>query len=285
MNGCFYLIKQFLPNLAPSERKIADFLLTQPAQAVELKITQLAKESQTSPAAIIRLANRLGYSGYSELRMNIAKEVFSTEVVTKESSISQIKEGDSAINIINGIVNITSSTIHGLTQVLDPNILHQVVDAIVKAKYILLSGIGASGIVATDFQQKLARLGHYALYTLDIDMQVVQACSLTKLDTLIAFSYSGESDKVLKVAKEAKKNNAKVIAITRIGGNSLSRIADYTIQIPNNESVFREGATLSRISQLLVVDIIYAMILTGSHGKATELLKRTWEAVSHISNE
>jgi len=116
-------------------------------------------------------------------------------------------------------------------------------------------------------------------------MQVVQACSLTKLDTLIAFSYSGESDKVLKVAKEAKKNNAKVIAITRIGGNSLSRIADYTIQIPNNESVFREGATLSRISQLLVVDIIYAMILTGSHGKATELLKRTWEAVSHISNE
>ncbi len=285
MNGCFYLIKQFLPNLAPSERKIADFLLSQPSQAVELKITQLAKESQTSPAAIIRLANRLGYSGYSELRMNIAKEVFSSEDIAQESSISQIKVGDSAVDVINGIVNMTSSTINGIPQVLDAEILHQAVKTIIEAKYIVLSGIGASGIVATDFQQKLARLGLYALYTLDIDMQVVQACSLTRMDVLVAFSYSGESDKVIKVAKEAKKNSAKVIAITRIGGNSLSRIADYTIQIPNNESVFREGATVSRISQLLVVDIIYAMILTGTHGKATELLKRTWDAVSHISNE
>ncbi len=285
MNGCFYLIKQFLPNLAPSERKIADFLLSQPSQAVELKITQLAKESQTSPAAIIRLANRLGYSGYSELRMNIAKEVFSSEDIAQESSISQIKEGDSAVDVINGIVNMTSSTINGIPQVLDAEILHQAVKTIIEAKYIVLAGIGASGIVATDFQQKLARLGLYALYTLDIDMQVVQACSLTRVDVLIAFSYSGESDKVIKVAKEAKKNSAKVIAITRIGGNSLSRIADYTIQIPNNESIFREGATVSRISQLLVVDIIYAMILTGTHGKATELLKRTWDAVSHISNE
>ena len=88
---------------------------------------------------------------------------------------------------------------------------------------------------------------------------------------------------MLRVAQEARKNHATVIAISRIGGNSLSRIADITLNVVNNESLFREGATLSRIGQLVMVDIIYAMILVRSHEKSIELLKRTWEAVSHVS--
>ena len=55
------------------------------------------------------------------------------------------------------------------------------------------------------------------------------------------------------------------------------------MNVPNSESLFREGATLSRISQLMVVDIIYAMILTRIQGQTLELIKRTWEAVSHVS--
>ncbi len=141
---------------------------------------------------------------------------------------------------------------------------------------------GASSIVATDFQQKTGP-ARILSTTADADMQIVQACSLGKKDAVIISSYSGETGTILKVAKEAKNNAAPVIAITRLGGNSLSKLADINLFIPNSESLFRQGATSSRINQLLVVDIIYAMIITRTHHHKAELIKRTWEAVSHVS--
>lgn len=285
MNSCFYLIKQFMPKLAPSEKKAADFIIANPTKAVHLGVKELADEAQTSSAAVIRLANRLGYSGYSDLRMNLAKEVFSSEDPQHESTIYQISEGSSVSDIMETMVGITVESLHGLEKVLDPQSLTSAVELIVGARHLVISGIGASGIVATDFQQKLARLGLLAVYSNDSDMQIVQACSLNDKDAVIAVSYSGESGDVLKVVKEAKKTNTKIIAITRIGGNSLSRIADISLNVPNSESLFREGAALSRISQLLVVDIIYAMILMKSKGTTNGLIKRTWEAVSHLIND
>ncbi len=283
MEGCLYLIKQFSVNLSPSERKAADFLVAFPAQAVQMGVTNLAEHAGTSSAAIIRLANRLGYSGYTELRMSLAKEVFSTESSQSDSLIPDLTTATSTDDIVKTMVRLTNESVAGIDKVLDRDALEATVELIRKSRHILLSGVGASGVVATDLQQKIARLGLLAVYTPDSDMQVVQSCSVNELDAVIAISYSGETGDVLKVAKEAKKNKAPVIAITRIGGNSLSKLADINLFVPNSESLFRQGATSSRINQLLVVDIIYAMILTKTQPNTVEIIKRTWEAVSHVS--
>ena len=283
MEGCLYLIKQFSVNLSPSERKAADFLVSFPTKAVQMGVTNLAEQAGTSSAAIIRLANRLGYKGYTELRMSLAKEVFSTETSQSDSLIPDLTTATSTDDIVKTMVRITNESVAGIDTVLDRDALEATVELIRNSRHILLSGVGASGVVATDLQQKIARLGLLAVYTPDSDMQVVQSCSVNELDAVIAISYSGETGDVLKVAKEAKKNKAPVIAITRIGGNSLSKLADINLFVPNSESLFRQGATSSRINQLLVVDIIYAMILTKTQAHTVEIIKRTWEAVSHVS--
>jgi len=283
MSGCLYVLKQFLPSLATSERKIAEFLLANPMLAVSLGVQEVARSADSSSSACIRLANHLGYSGYSSLRMALAKEVFSSEREHLEVPISQITEQTTTSEIVHLVVTSTSESIKENESRVDIKALDAVVDAIIHAKHMVVSGIGASGIVASDFQQKLSRLGLHAVYTADSDMQIVAACALSKQDVLVAFSYSGETSSVLKVAREAKKSGAQVVAITRIGGNSLSRLADWTLHVVNSESLFREGATLSRFGQLLVVDLIYTIILVRSHGKVGELLKRSWEAVSHVS--
>ena len=283
MSGCLYVLKQFLPSLATSERTIAEFLLANPMQAVSLGVQEVARSAGSSSSACIRLANHLGYSGYSALRMALAKEVFSSEKELLEVPISQITERTTTAEIVHLVVTSTSESIKEHESRVDIKALEAVVDAIIHAKHLVVSGVGASGIVASDFQQKLSRLGLHAVYTADSDMQIVEACALSEKDVLVVFSYSGETSSVLKVAREAKKSGAQVVAITRIGGNSLSRLADWTLYVVNSESLFREGATLSRFGQLLVVDLIYTIILVRSHGKVGELLKRSWEAVAHVS--
>jgi DNA-binding MurR/RpiR family transcriptional regulator len=108
---------------------------------------------------------------------------------------------------------------------------------------------------------------------------------LDERDVVIAISYSGESEAVLRVAKEAKKNGTRIVAITRVGENSLGKLADRILAVPNSESLFRQGATLSRINQLLVVDIVYATILSRIQEEASGIITRTWEAVSHVSGK
>jgi len=283
MSGCLYVLKQFLPNLAGSERKIAEFLLANPTQAVSLGVQDIAFSAGSSSSACIRLANHLGYSGYSALRMALAKEVFSSEQEPEDVPLVKITDLSSTAEIVNQVIHSTSKSILALEQRVDIKALENSVDIILHSHHRVIAGVGASGIVASDLQQKLSRLGLHALYSPDSDMQIVEACALSKSDVLVAISYSGETSSVLKVAREAKRNGSSVIAITRFGGNSLSRIADWTLHVVNSESLFREGATLSRFGQLLVVDLIYTTILVRSHTKVGDLLKRSWEAVSHVS--
>jgi DNA-binding MurR/RpiR family transcriptional regulator len=283
MSGCLYVIKQVLPNLAPSERKVAQFLLANPMQVVSMGVQEVAQNSSSSAAACVRLANRLGYKGFTDLRMALAKEVFSSERPSEQTTTEKITEQTTTRELVHMVVSSTCESLSGIEEVVDAGALEASVEAILGASHVLIAGIGASGIVAYDFQQKLARLGLHAVYTADSDMQIVEACALRSEGVLIAISYSGESSSVLKVAREAKKNGALVIAITRIGGNSLSRQADYTLNVVNSESLFREGATLSRFAQLLVVDLIYTMILARRHTTVSALLKRSWEAVAHVS--
>jgi DNA-binding MurR/RpiR family transcriptional regulator len=283
MSGCLYVIKQVLPNLAPSERKVAQFLLANPMQVVSMGVQEVAQNSSSSAAACVRLANRLGYKGFTDLRMALAKEVFSSERPSEQTTTEKITEQTTTGELVHMVVSSTCESLSGIEEVVDAGALEASVEAILGASHVLIAGIGASGIVAYDFQQKLARLGLHAVYTADSDMQIVEACALRSEGVLIAISYSGESSSVLKVAREAKKNGATVIAITRIGGNSLSRQADYTLNVVNSESLFREGATLSRFAQLLVVDLIYTMILARRHTTVSALLKRSWEAATHVS--
>ncbi len=283
MSGCLYVLKQFLPNLAGSERKIAEFLLANPTQAVSLGVQDIAFSAGSSSSACIRLANHLGYSGYSALRMALAKEVFSSEQEPEDVPLVKITALSSTAEIVTQVIHSTSKSILALEQRVDIKALENSVDIIMHSHHRVIAGVGASGIVASDLQQKPSRLGLHALYSPDSDMQIVEACALSKSDVLVAISYSGETSSVLKVAREAKRNGSSVIAITRFGGNSLSRIADWTLHVVNSESLFREGATLSRFGQLLVVDLIYTTILVRSHTKVGDLLKRSWEAVSHVS--
>ena len=44
-------------------------------------------------------------------------------------------------------------------------------------------------------------------------------------------------------------------------------------------NLFIGGASLSRISQLLIVDILYQSLITSDYDKSFELLHRTWESM------
>ncbi|HWP68393.1 MAG TPA: MurR/RpiR family transcriptional regulator, partial [Rectinemataceae bacterium] len=154
-----------------------------------------------------------------------------------------------------------------------------------EAGMTMLFGIGASGIVAADFHQKLLRIGIPATYTFDSHAQITAACSLKPAHVAFIVSYSGETDAMIEVARQAKSRRAFVVTMTMEGANRLRGYADVALIIPASERVYRRGAETSRLSQLTVVDILFRLIVSSDLESAIEALERSMEATHRMRRQ
>src|ERR1700742_2626654 len=62
------------PTLVPSKRRVAAYILRDPARVATQTITELADAAQTSETTVLRLCHELGVRGYRELRVTLAAE-------------------------------------------------------------------------------------------------------------------------------------------------------------------------------------------------------------------
>ena len=161
-------------------------------------------------------------------------------------------------------------------------LFNSIIEAMVNAKRIYLFGIGASGIVAMDLQQKLLRINKNSLYQMDPHTQISSSVHITNEDVAIGISYSGETKEVNTPLKIARENGAKTIAITRYNKNSLSKIADYTVYLPNDEKELRVGAITSRIDALTIVDILYLGVAKNDFERTKSDIKKTRDIINSI---
>jgi len=283
MDGCITLIKQILPSLSGSEMKVAKAVLEFPDKIIDDNVTSLAQRANSSPAAVIRFCKHIGFSGYHDFSICFVKEIYSKGFDHLDDSFTDLNDAKGINEISDLMIETIRKSLLALKDLLSEKDLLASIELIKNSSRIFLSGAGASGIVANDLHMKLARLGFPAEVSFDYDMQLVISSSLKKNDLAIVFSYSGETFVATESAKQAKKNGAKIIAITRVGNNTLSKLADVVIKIPNTEALFRQSATLSRLEQLVVVDIIFSTLAQDCED-AEKKLTSTWHAVSHFGN-
>ena len=282
MEGCTTLLRQTLSYLSPSEAKVAHYLLEHTGKAVSLSITRLAQESGSSTAAVVRLCKRLTFDGYGDLKLALAKEVYGNTPINEGPYIFDLSKAEGAASIASMMVDTVCDSITSLKSVLSTKQLEMAVEVLGKAEKILLAGIGASALAAMDLYQKLGRLGIYSSFPSEPDLQIVNACTLDAKSVCIIFSYSGETKTMRQVAQQAKKTGATVVAVTRVGGNTLTKIADIVLSVPDSEALYRQGATLSRLNQLVVVDILYSTLIVN-RSNAEQFITATWQAVSHAN--
>ena len=60
----------------PKEKRIADYILKEADQIIYQSVKETAQQCGTSESSIVRFCKVIGYSGYSELKVEIAKAAF-----------------------------------------------------------------------------------------------------------------------------------------------------------------------------------------------------------------
>ena len=156
-------IRGALPGLQPAEQRVASTVLDDPAAAAGLSINALAALADTSTATVLRFCRAVGAEGYPQLRLALAGAAGAEAALTSATDTMRpagdIDASDSLDEVIAKIVHNEARALAETGAQLDRFALGTAVDAIAGARRIDVVGIGASGLVAMDLQQKLHRIG------------------------------------------------------------------------------------------------------------------------------
>ncbi|RDY29173.1 MurR/RpiR family transcriptional regulator [Romboutsia weinsteinii] len=274
--SCILKLNQVYKNLTEVDKKIADYVLDNKEEVCKMTVSGLANNCGGSTASIVRFCRKLGYDGFSDFKIELAKEKDNNE---SKSEYAYIDEKSSLDSIIESISNKNANTIYKSVSLNNNKDIKDAVDYIQKAKKVYIYGIGGSSLVSQDLQMKLVRINKNTITFTDSHMQLMSSNNVTEGDVAIGISYSGESKEVVESMKKSKCNKATCIGITKFGESSLSSLCDINLYVSNVENSLREGAISSRIAMLTLVDIIYIALIQNDIKENEAKLMATRELV------
>ncbi|MBM7490486.1 MurR/RpiR family transcriptional regulator [Micromonospora luteifusca] len=278
--GLIVHISGLLPSLSPAEQRVARLVVSDPAAAARRTITDLATAAETSEATVIRFCRSVGMDGYPQLRIRLAAEA-ARRIEPPDARVvgGDIPPGADLAQIIATIAFNDARAVEETAEQLDPAACEQVVEAINGAGRIDIYGAGASGFVASDFQQKLHRIGRIAFYFPDVHTALTSAALLGRGDVAFGISHTGTTSDVIEVLEQARTRGAVTVALTNFPRSPITEVADFVLTTAARETTYRSGATASRLAQLTVVDCLFVGVAARNRSRARKALEATAEAV------
>ncbi|MGM8213815.1 MurR/RpiR family transcriptional regulator [Virgibacillus sp. W0430] len=280
IKGGLIRLKEMVNSLPPSEKKIANYILKNPREAILLTSMTLGEKSKTSSAAVMRLCKSLGFSGFQELKIRVAGDL---QHDTVKVGYRDIEPNESYSSIIDKVTTNTIQTIKETTDMMSGTGMKKAVEALMKAKSIIFIGFGASSIAAQDAEQKFIRIDKNAVFYPDIHMAATAIATKGREDVVVGISFSGHTNEVVKLLTLAKRNKLKTISITKSSQSPVTNLADINLYTSTSkEATFRSGATSSRIAQLHIIDILFMCLASDDYTNTITYLDETREAISFL---
>jgi RpiR family carbohydrate utilization transcriptional regulator len=252
-------------SLSKSGQKVIDYIIKNPDEVIYLSIAGFAENCGVSDATVVRTCQHLGMSGYYEMKVKLAQSIVNPIQIIQED----ILENDSDEVIISRVFHGSLNALNYTLDILNMADIVRVVDMIIKAKCILICGLGNSHAIALDLHHKLTRLGILSICLVDSHIQTIAAVKLWKDNVMFCISHSGSSTDVVDAAARMKERGGKVISLTNIGNSPLSRIADIALHTASKETHYKILGMSSRIAQLVIIDSIHTLIATKTPDAVT----------------
>lgn len=280
--NCLIRIRQRYPGLAQSDKKLADFLLAQPDAARHLSSQQLASEAGVSQSSVVKFSQKMGFKGFPALKLAISEALASDKNPTAVPLHNQIR-GDDPLRLVGEkLIKDNFSAMHATLDVNSEDKLRESVDLLRNARRIVLTGIGASGLVARNFGWKLMKIGFNAVVELDMHALLATVQAMDPRDVLLAISYSGERREINLAADETFHVGAKILAITGFTPNVLQQRASHCLYTIAEEQATRSAAMSSTSAQMMLTDLLFMALVQQDLEHAPERIRHSEALVKKL---
>ena len=221
---------------------------------------QIARATFTSPAAVVRLAKKLGYDGFEELRRELTEEtLYLNQHFRGVDANRPLSAGDSMMTVAAKVAALARETANDTLSLMDEESLTRAVELIEKSRAIHLAAVSFPLLYGQDFQLKMRRIGKPVLAVTLPGEQLFAEHIATPDDCALVVSYSGTTPATLDLARMFHRRGTPIIALTSMGTNPLRELADVTLTLTTRERLYSKVAGFtSEISIKLTLDTLYA---------------------------
>ena len=243
--------------LTASEKKVADYVLSNQQGTQFLSISELSERCEVAEATVSRFCRRLGYKGYNVFKLAVANA--STQHKPWNNPLSgEVESGDSLEDISKKLYGAEVEALNQTLELLDLEAVKAAADLLEGASRVLCMGQGGSMIIANEACHLFSTVSNKFVAVEDSHLQVMAAASADPEDVILFFSYSGSTKAMMHTLKHAARRNVKAILITRFPHSPGADYADVVLQCGSNQNPLQSGSIPARIAQLYLLDVLFS---------------------------
>ena len=245
-------INMLFEELFPAEKKVAQYILDNAKDIITMNVSELAKNSKTSDATVIRAIKHLGYDGYYQMRLLLSGDIAKSELIS---------ENEDALSAAQKFFAIEAERINRLATTIDLPQLIEVAKVVMESKYTHIIAVGNTTPISADLGFRLERAGIRCSYSTLYEQFINHINLGNKDECVIAISRSGASKQIIQAVEIAKKRKMKVIAITGELREDLIKNATYVIKINEMKSrISTFGKPHSHLPEMAINDVLLYVI-------------------------
>ncbi|KQI66869.1 RpiR family transcriptional regulator [Loktanella sp. 3ANDIMAR09] len=268
-------VRMRMPSMTPLEARVIDTITGRTDFDLTTPIKAVAEDAGVSEAMIVKIAKKLGFSGFRDFR-----EAFVSYRQSDVASLhAEISPDDSSADIVRKVFNTASQALKETLSILDMAAFDRATDLLHGARQRDFYGVGGSAQIARDVAHKFLRIGLRCNVFDDTHMMLMSASLLGPDDVIVAVSHSGATTAVLEAVMLARQNGARTIALTNYAGSPIAEMADVTLCSTAQGSPLLGENAAARLAQLSIMDAIFVGVAQRDFPKAEADLTKTMHAV------
>ncbi len=226
--------------LTDAEKRVCSYIVEHPQEVIELTINDLAERSHTSKTVVVNTAQKLQFAGYADLKYNL------------RDTMDKMDEAIEARETKNQILELSTMT----AEIVNIARIQEVAHRIHSAKTVYIAARGTSKAVASHLNHLLLTMGIKCLLIEDYNLLTLITDNISRDEMLILISLSGETRKIIEMAKITKSRGVFLVSLTSFRQSTLTDLADLNLYAVANSMDTLENDDISRIGFFMIAEIL-----------------------------
>ncbi|MGO5371961.1 MurR/RpiR family transcriptional regulator [Holdemanella porci] len=261
-------------SMTPLESEIASYILNNKDAVTKLKIQELADILFISKSAIHRFVKKIGFNGFNDLKVSIAKE--NADLLENNSYINvnyPFQAKDNPRQIAFKLLELYEKAIKDTFEYVDLDQIKAVSQLIDSADVIDVYTHAHNSNIAENFQDKMLTIGKSVNCPSSFYNQRLTVLASDQKHVAIILSYSGKATFILPIVKKLYEKGVKVIQIGKAGSNYYSQYVTYHLSISDSENNRdRMSQFSSHIAMQYIMDVLYGCIYNEKRQQNTKYI-------------
>lgn len=232
-NKVISTLKVVLPDLSPRLRIVAKYIVDNPSEFGLDPIRETARKARVSTYTLVRMAERLGFDGYDELREPFRHALVSTSLNAEQPNwvTAMQEQGEFGQRQAEGAMN-AMSIVQRSVERQQPGQMSRVVKMLLEANTIYLTAVRASYSLAYYFHY-VARMALPSLQLVPRHMNsaIDEMNHAGPGDVMIAITFSPYSRETIEACKFAQERGVKLLILSDSDVVSAEFRADETLVV------------------------------------------------------